>query len=240
MGQDEGEDQEGGALAEHLFRARQALDREREGAPEQVAELLARPPREQPQRLAADPRLQTWGVAERLLTCSQERLAAAAPRTYRPKAPPAPARPADLAELAEDAARLARLVLIVADLLTGRHPAALLEDLRARAWASIGEACLAGDDLEGATQALRSAANALRHGTGDLLIDARLLEFEAAVLSRQARPGESLALLKQAAARYRRVNEPDHLARVLARREELETEERPADPASHLAFQKLG
>jgi hypothetical protein len=214
-----------GALCERLTRARQGLERERASAPELLAEFLAGPPAGQPCRIAVDPRLQTWGIVELLLARGQALLAE---ETYAAHAH------------AEEAGRLARLALAVAGLLGEHHPAPLVQDLKARAWANVGEAGLAAGDLPGAGDALRSAAACLAHGTGDLLVDARLLEFEAAVRTAQGCPGDAIALLKQAAARYRKLNEPGHLARVLARREELQG--RAAQPGAvlHLAFELAG
>ena len=95
----------------------------------------------------------------------------------------------------------------------------MVGDLKARAWAAAGEARRLQGDLAGAEEALRAAAACLAHGTGDLLVEARLLEFEAAVRRAQGRGGEAAALLKQAAARYRQVGETQLLERVLAERE---------------------
>ncbi len=242
MGQDSAaEDSE---LCERLTRTRQSLERERANAPELVAELLAQPAAVQPCRVAIDPRFQTWGIAELLLAGSQMLLAKSA------VAAPGLGHAADhvnianiantvnLAELAE-AGRRARLALAVSAHLGEQHPAALLKDLRARAWAAAGEACLATGDLPGAAEALRSAAACLAHGTGDILVDARLLEFEAAVRAAQGHPGEAAALLRQAASRYRRVNEPELLAHVLARRAELQAEALQTDAVPHLAFEPI-
>jgi hypothetical protein len=206
------------ALCERLTRTRQDLERERASAPELLAELLAGPPAAQPCRIAFDPRFQTWGLAELLLAESQ----------------------ALQTEDALEAGRLARLALAVAGFLGERHPAPLVQDLRARAWADVGEAGLASGDPAGARAALRSAAACLGHGTGDLLVDARLLEFEAAVHAAQGRPGDALALLKQAASRYRKVNETGHLARVLARREDLQGKAGQPGSVLHLAFEPAG
>jgi tetratricopeptide (TPR) repeat protein len=209
----EGEGEE--TLYERLARTRQSLERERAGAPELRAALRALPPHARRGRIADDAHFQTWGLAELLLAPGEGPLAADDPEA-------------------------GRLVLAIADQLARRHPASLLADLRARAWANLGEACLRRDDLAGAGDALREAAGCLAHGTGDLLVDARLLEFEAAVLSREGRPGDALALLKQAAARYRRANETEHLARVLARREELQGEARSPEAVPHFAFEPIG
>jgi hypothetical protein len=224
-----------GELCERLARTRQALERERADAPELVAELLAQPAAVQPCRIAIDPRFQTWGIAELLLAGSQMLLAKNA------AASPGLGHPADSGNIAgiAEAGRRARLALAVSGHLAEQHPAALLKDLRARAWASAGEACLATSDLPGAAEALRSAAACLAHGTGDILVDARLLAFEAAVRAAQGQPGEAVALLRQAASRYRRANEPELLAHVLARREELQAEALQTDAVPHLAFEPI-
>jgi hypothetical protein len=187
-----------GALLAALSRARSELDRERAAAPALAAELLALPPERREERLRQDRRFQTWGLAELLL-----------------------ARSLDAPEPAE-AAGLALLALTGAERLDPeRHPAPVAGDLKARIWAAAGEARRRRGDLAGAEEALRAAATSLALGTGDLLVEARLLEFEAAVRRTQGRAGEAAALLKQAAARYGQVGETQHLERVLAERESI-------------------
>jgi hypothetical protein len=97
----------------------------------------------------------------------------------------------------------------------------VVEDLKARAWAAAGEARRRQGDLAGAEEALRAAAGCLAHGTGDLLVEARLLELEAVLRRAQGRAGEAAALLKLAAARYRESGEVKLLERALAARDEL-------------------
>jgi hypothetical protein len=121
-----------------------------------------------------------------------------------------------------EAGRLAALALTGADLVDRtRHAPPVVEDLKARAWAAAGEACLRQEDLPGAEDALRAAAGCLAQGTGDLLVEARLLEFEALVRRQQGRSGEAAALLKMAAARYREIGESERLAKTLAQRKAL-------------------
>lgn len=185
-------------LLVRLNRAETALERERAGAPALCRELLALPVERQMEALAGDPRLQTWGVCELLLRRSR--------RT----------RDQDPAE----AARLALLVIAAAERLTG-HPGPLIRDLEARAWAYEGEARLCAGDLAGGEEALRAAARRLAQGSGDLLVEALLLELEAAVREVQGCPSAASALLQQAASRYARVGETGHAGRVLAEREAL-------------------
>jgi hypothetical protein len=184
-----------------LERVRSTLDRERAEAPALCAELLELPPDVAGERLRQEARFHTWGVCELLLAMSAE-----------------PAMATDHA----GAARLAALVLAGAERLDPvRHAAPVVEDLKARAWAAVGEARRQAADLPGAEEALRAAAACLAHGTGDLLVEARLLEFEAAVRRWQGRDGEAAALLKLAAARYRETGESQRLERVLAEREDI-------------------
>lgn len=187
-----------------LERVRSTLDRERAEAPALCAELLELPPEAAGERLRQEARFHTWGVCELLLAMSAE---------------PAMAHGADAAD---GAARLAFLALAGAERLDpARHAAPVVEDLKARAWAAVGEARRQAADLPGAEEALRAAAACLAHGTGDLLVEARLLEFEAAVRRWQGRDGEAAALLKLAAARYRETGESQRLERVLAEREDI-------------------
>ncbi|HEV7784535.1 MAG TPA: hypothetical protein VGQ28_04305 [Thermoanaerobaculia bacterium] len=188
-----------------LERVRSVLDRERAAAPAFCAELLALPPEAALERIRQEPRFQTWGLCELLLAKSEE-LAAA------------DSEAADLG----GAAHFAALALAGAERLDpARHAAPVVEDLKARAWAAAGEARRRGGDLAAAEEALRAAAACLSHGTGDLLVEARLLEFEAAVRRVQRRYKEAAAVLKLAAARYRETGETERLERALAEREDI-------------------
>jgi tetratricopeptide (TPR) repeat protein len=178
------------SLLERLAQTQAALDRERAEAPSLCARLLELPAGEQIDSLRAEPRLHTWGVCEVLL---EKSLAAAE---------------SDAAE----SGRLATLVLTASNLLDeALHVAPVVQDLEARAWACLGESRMRAGDLAGAEEALREGAARLAHGTGDLLVEARLLEFEASVRKQQGRSSEAAALLKQAESRYREANE-HHLA----------------------------
>ncbi len=191
-----------GSLLASLNRLRSALWRERAAAPALASELLAIAPERREDRLRQDARFQTWGLCELLLTKSLETL-----------------------EDPVTASSLATLALTGADRLDGdEHPAAVVADLQARAWAAAGEARRRQGDLAGAEVALRAAAGCLAQGTGDLLVEARLLEFEALLRRAQGRGGEASALLKLAAARYRESGEVQLLERVLAARDELRRE----------------
>lgn len=188
------------SLLERLARTQAALDRERAEAPSLCARLLDLPPGEQIEALRQEPRLHTWGVCEVLL----ERSLAASE--------------GDAAE----SGRLANLVLTASNLLDeALHVAPVVQDLEARAWACLGEARLRAGDLPGAEEALREGAGRLAHGTGDLLVEARLLEFEASVRRQQGRTSEAAALLKQAESRYREANEHHLAARTHHKRDQV-------------------
>jgi hypothetical protein len=204
-----------GALLDRLVEVRATLARERDRAPSLWHELAALPVDRRLAQVAGEPRFQTFGLCELLL---EKALAGHSSH-------------------ADDAGHLASLALAAAERLdAATHAAPVAADLKARAWAEIGEARRAAGDLRAAEEALGEAAGCLAHGTGDLLVDGRLLEFEAAVRADQGRPGEADALLRQATARYAQVNEPELEARVRARREELRRAASAVPGPGHPAF----
>lgn len=193
-----------GTLLERLAQVRTSLHRQRSEAPRLCEELLAQPREVQLGLVSMDPRYHTWGVCELLLARSQE------------------AEPEGTEGTAEDAGHLARLALAASEgLEEQQHAPALVKDLRARSWAGVGEDRRRTGDLAGAEEALRAAGTCLAYGTGDLLVEARLLEFEAAVRADQGRSGEAVALLDQAADRYQEIRETRLLDRVLKKKEEV-------------------
>lgn len=188
------------SLLERLVRTQAALDRERAAAPALCSRLLELPAEQQTETLRTEPRLHTWGVCEVLLE-----------RSLR-------SAEGDAAE----SGRLAALVLTAAALLDeALHVAPVVQDLEARAWALVGESKLRAGDVAGAEEALHEAALRLGHGTGDLLVEARLLEFEAAVRRHQGRTNEAAALFKQAESRYREANEHHLAARTHHKRDQV-------------------
>lgn len=202
------------ALLARLARARSALGQERAEAPALLERLLAEPPARRGDLAESDSRFHTWGVCELLL----DRALGAEE------------------EDPDSSGALAALALGLAGHLDPRrHAAPVVEDLKARGWACLGSAFLSQGDLEAAGKALQAAASRLAEGTGDLLVEARLLEFEAAVREREGRLGEAAALLKQAASRYREIGDTDLLARAREKREQLLQQASgrgPARPAS--------
>lgn len=206
---------EGEALLERLARARALVESERQAAPALCEELLALPAVRQGEAVAAEARFQTWGLCELLLDRSA----------------------AVLGTDAEEAARLAGLGLAAAAHLDPDvHSPALVFDLEARLWAALGEACRRTGELLRAEEALGQAAACVAHGSGDLLLDAQLLEFEAAVRSDQGRTSEADALLKQAAARYAALHEEEMHARAVERRTQIRRDLQAVQAAVPLGY----
>jgi hypothetical protein len=185
---------------QRLVRMRASLERERSRAPALLAELLALPPGAQLDLVSGEPRFRNWGVLELLMEQSTRE---------EERAP-------------TESGRLAFLVLAAADSVDdGRHAAVVIEDMKARAWTAVGESRRRAGARLGAEDAMRRAAGCLLYGTGDVLVEARLLELEAALRRDQGLPGEALSLLKRASTRYLEAHEFRLLARALTRREEM-------------------
>lgn len=186
------------ALLQRLRRALHTLDRERSEAPGLCSALLELPREARRERLEQDSAFHTWGVCELLLQLAVE------------------------SEDSRDSAHLATLTLTGAYLLDPeRHVPSVVADLQARAWAALGESRRREGDSAGAEEALRSAASCLSLGTGDLLVEAHLFEFEAWVRRDQGRLGEASALLKLASSRYREAGDRELCDRALAARDEI-------------------
>jgi hypothetical protein len=191
-----------GALLERLARAQAAVARERSEALRLCDELLALPCDEQERAVRRDPRFRSWGLCEELLRRAGAETAGDGRRV--------------------EAARLASLTLLLAPVLDPSvHAPAVVQDLEAQAWAAVGGARLRSGDMAGAEAALRDAACHLARGTGDLLVEACLLEFEAAVRQRQGRLREATALLRQAEARYRESGAAEAAERARRARQDL-------------------
>ncbi|HSN85802.1 MAG TPA: hypothetical protein VL025_03545, partial [Thermoanaerobaculia bacterium] len=153
-----------------------ALKEERAAAPGLYVELTE-PPAEQRAVRVADSRFHTWGVAELLVERSLE-------------------------VSSQDAAfgeELGLLALrLVEHLDASRYGAERIEDLRAQAWAHVGNACRLRFDFQGAEEAFGHAFSCLEKGTGDSLEQAVLLDLEASLRRGQRRFDEAFTLLRRA------------------------------------------
>jgi tetratricopeptide (TPR) repeat protein len=152
-------------------------DRERFEARALVAELVGHPPERQVLIVQNSARFHTWGVYSRLLDLSWS----------------------ESIHSSNAAEHLARLALLLADQLDASlYRAEAIADLRARAWAYIGNMRRQRSDLAGADEALRTAAEHLRLGTGDPIEKALILDLKASLKRAQRKFGRAMSLLKRA------------------------------------------
>ena len=164
------------------------LEEERRAAPELAAELIRVPRRRRRARIAADPRFCSLPLADCLL--------AEARRLWN-----------DDNRRAEE---LAHLALAVADGLGDLWPPAdraLLNDVRAEAWATIGTARRLASDLRGADEAFAAAGGCLRRGSAEPLILASVLLQLSSLRRAQRRFEEADRVLNRVVALYRRAGD---------------------------------
>lgn len=146
------------AAARSLCGQAVALACEREEAAALLSELKAAPACAREALLHTE-RFQTWGLFELLVDRAQEGLRDAA-----------------------WARELAELALRLADRLSPlKYRPELVEDLRARAWACLGNARRLTSDLGGALVAFAAAEDHLRKGTGDPIERAIVLDRRASL-----------------------------------------------------------
>ena len=163
--------------AHNLLQRQIALDRERSDACSLVPELLRHRPERQRLILGNDRRFHTWGVLESLLEHSRDQILADS----------------------RESERLATLALAQTDHLdSGYYGPTRIEDMRARAWSTLGEARRLRSDFAGSGQAFDRARGHLASGTGDSLEQAILFESEAALRRCQRRFSDARALLLEA------------------------------------------
>jgi tetratricopeptide (TPR) repeat protein len=153
------------------------LSRERAEAPSLFVELTGLPSEQRELLLRNSVRFHTWGVFELLIERSFETSIH---------------NPVYAEELGALALRLSEY------LDAGPYGKELTEDLRARAWAYIGNARRVRSDLHGADQALEHAHRHLAGGTKDLLERATLLDLEASLRRDQRRFDDAHKLLRRA------------------------------------------
>jgi tetratricopeptide (TPR) repeat protein len=145
-----------------LGRRLSLAQREREVAPQLVAELVDAPEAERDGLIEALPQLRSPAVCDLLLE-----------RSFGQGFE----QPAQAVELAGLAVRIAE------QLDPGFYGRSLVQDLRTRAWAHLGNARRLASDFPGAEQALTIAESHLEGGSTDPLEEARVLDFKASLLS---------------------------------------------------------
>jgi tetratricopeptide (TPR) repeat protein len=157
-------------LGQRLSQARS----ERAAAPRLVAELVATAAADRLALLRDRPELRTPAVCDFLLE-----------RSFS-KGFPDPAQAIELADLA---------VGVAEQLDTSFYGRSVVQDLRTRAWAHLGNARRLASDFVGAEQALAIAESHLQGGSADPLEEARVLDFKASLLSDRGRFEEAAELI---------------------------------------------
>jgi tetratricopeptide (TPR) repeat protein len=171
-----------------------ALTAERAEAPVRLTELLEQPPERREMLMRNHRRFQTWGLLERLIEHAWEQC------FIDPAA----------------AEGIARLAVSLADELDEDHYGAeRIEDLRARAWAFVGNALRIRFELDGAEKSFAIAFAHLRQGTGDDLERALHFELRASFLRARRQPAEAERLLLRALRIYREAGETYRIGRIL-------------------------
>jgi tetratricopeptide (TPR) repeat protein len=161
-----------------FFRCRQsAYERERAEAAGLAAELLEHPAERRQLIVRNNPRFHTWGLFELLLEEGRE-------QSFNDPAA---------------GEELARLALELSDHLDASYYGSeRIEDLRARAWACVGNARRVKSDLRQAEEAFATAAAHLQLGTRDPIERAIFLDLKASLLRAERRLAEAMRLLRQA------------------------------------------
>ncbi len=150
--------------------------------------------------IESDPRFHTFGVYQRLLDAS---------RWHRSTEP-------------AEAVDIVRAALMVAERL---DPAVFgeerLADLKASAWAELGNAKRIAEDFEGARRAFNEAWKILESGTGDPCEEARLISLEASYMKDIGEFELAESSLAEALQLYRQVRESHEQGRILVQMGEI-------------------
>ena len=166
---------------------------ERSAAPRLVAELSQQAPAERIESVRQRRRFQTLAICDLLLENSFE-------EGFRN-----PVKSVELAELA---------IEVAGRLDAEYYGRSVVEDLRARAWAYLGNARRVSSDLVGAEQAIAIAEYLAEHGSGDPLEEARILDLKASLLSDQGRFEEAAETLDLVIDIYHEVKETHRKGRA--------------------------
>lgn len=173
------------------------INLEREAALLLADELLSRTPREwQDLARMGSPRsrFQTFAVCEQLIERSFQ-------EGFRD-----PARAIGIAELA---------ICLADGLDAGYYDRTVVHDLKARAWAYLGNARRISSDLTGAEQALARAEALAEEGSADPLEEARILDLKASLLSDQGWFERAADLLDVVIDIYEEIRDPHRKGRAL-------------------------
>lgn len=168
------------------------------------------------QRFAAvesDPRFHTFGFYQRLLEAS---------RWYSHREP---AEGVDIGRLA---------VLVTERLDTYRMGEGRVADLKAAAWAALGNASRIAEDFEGARRAFNEAWRLLESGTGDPIEEAHLISLEASYMKDIGEFELAESSLAEALEMYRRSGDSHQQGRILLQMGEIIGHIHPRQGIAHL------
>lgn len=168
--------------------------RERADAPRLVAELAGATEAERPALIRSRPQLRTPAVCDLLLEQSFS------------QGFPDPMQAIELAGLA---------VRIAEQLNAGFYGRSVVQDLRTRAWAHLGNARRLASDFVGAEQALTRAETHQKGGSADPLEEARVLDFKASLLSDRGRFEEAAELIEVVIEIYEEIRDSHRQGRAL-------------------------
>lgn len=197
-------------FAERFRTAGLSVGAAREAAAVLVPRLLAQPHERRRLLIESHPAYQTYAVAERLLLECRRGWSAD------------PARSEELAELA----------LAVADRLDPTvYQGALVNDLRAEAWATIGNCRRIRSDLRKVAEAFELSESFRRQGTGDAMDEADLLGLQASYFIDQRRFPEAEAALVRVIALCHDAEHRHEEGRALVNLARLRYEEGRAEEA---------
>jgi tetratricopeptide (TPR) repeat protein len=172
----------------------EARDRDRARAPKLYTELLRHPVSRQRALIQRTWRFKNYVFGEYLLEQSQLQVL------------DEPGRAEDLADLA----------LRVAEQLEGSHYGpALVADLKARAWAHVGNARRVASDLRSADEAFAEAQRCAAQGTDDVLLQARLAALTGSLRREQRNFAEAHELFDRALEIYREAGENHWVGRTM-------------------------
>lgn len=174
--------------------AARQIEAERESAGPLLAELLALPEGQQALVATNHPRFRTWAFAERL---QDECFAAGLEDPRR-------------------AVHLGRLSVRVAERVDV-SPASdrLRSDLVAASWSWLGNALRLSGNLVESAAAFERAEALLREGTGDPLVEGKVLALHAQLRNEQSRFAEAAALARRAFNLFRRIGDRHQQGRAL-------------------------
>ncbi len=117
---------------------------------------------------------------------------------------------------------------------------ALIHDLKARAWACVGETLRVSSDLRSAEEAFAIAESFILEGTGDALEEARILELKSALLGDRRRIEEAHQLLDEVIAIYRQYRDFHLVGRAFVQKGRIHGISQDLEPAIHWLKRGLG